>query len=80
MPITIELEDQVPVSNNKEITVDIQEISGATLFEKTGKLRWKLQLQAGESRSFDIGFSIKSPKNKEIILEKTRTTVTPRYF
>lgn len=80
LPITIEVEDQIPISQNKEITVDVQQISGATLFEKTGKLRWTFQLQPGESRSLDIGFSIKYPKNKEIILEKTRTTVTPRYF
>lgn len=80
LPITMELEDQVPVSNNKDISVDVQETSGATLFEKTGKLRWTFQLKPRESRSFNIGFSIKYPKNKEIVLEKTRTTVTPRYF
>lgn len=78
--IDMELLDQIPISNDKEISVDVQEISGATLFEKTGKLQWTFSLNAGESRSFDLGFSVKYPKTKEIEMQKRKEMVTPRFF
>ena len=50
-PIEMELLDQIPISKLKEITVDVKEISKAQYFENTGKLKWDLKLQPGESRT-----------------------------
>ncbi len=78
--IEIDLEDQIPVSTIKEIEVNTVEISGATLYDNTGKTRWKLELEPSETKSVILTFTVKYPKNKQIKLEQKKTIVTPRYF
>ena len=78
--IEIDLEDQVPISTIKEIEVKVKEISNARHFTNVGKLRWKMKLQPGETRSVTFSFSIKYPKNKQIKLQKRKQVITPRYF
>jgi uncharacterized protein (TIGR02231 family) len=78
--IEIDLEDQIPVSTIKEIEVNAVEISGATLYDNTGKTKWKMTLQPGETKSVVLTFSVKYPKNKQIKLQQTKQMVTPRYF
>ncbi len=77
--VSIDLEDQVPVSTNKEITVDIKDISNAKLYDLSGKLVWKLNLQPGETKTVKFTYSIKYPKNKQVRLERRKQIVTPRY-
>ena len=79
-PIDFDLLDQVPISTRKEIEVDVKEISGARHFENTGKLEWKFKVNPGESKSFNLTYSITYPKDMEIRLDKTRKMVTPRYY
>jgi uncharacterized protein (TIGR02231 family) len=78
--IEIDLEDQIPVSTIKEIEVNAVEISGATLYDNTGKTKWKMNVQPGETKSVVLTFTVKYPKNKQIKLEQKKTIVTPRYF
>ncbi len=79
-PIEIDLEDQIPVSNIKEIEVNSQELSKGTLYDNTGKVKWNMELQPGETKSVILTFSIKYPKNKQIRLEKKQQKVVPRYY
>lgn len=60
--IEIEVHDQVPVSNHKDYTVNIDEISNAAYEESSGMLMWKITLQPGETKKINLGFSIKYPK------------------
>jgi uncharacterized protein (TIGR02231 family) len=60
------VEDQLPVSQNGEITVDMEEISGATLDSATGKLIWKLVLQPGETAKKQIRFTVSYPKKVSV--------------
>jgi uncharacterized protein (TIGR02231 family) len=60
------LEDQYPISSNKEIESELIDASGATINEETGKLSWKLQLAPGESRKYRVSYSIKYPRDKSI--------------
>lgn len=69
-PISVELNDQVPISQNSEITVEIHEISGAAREEFSGKLTWNIDLKAGESREFLISFTVKYPKGKSVKVQK----------
>ncbi len=78
--IDFELLDQIPISELKEIDVDVKEISGAQYYENTGKLKWDFKLQPGESKTVEFSFSITYPKDKEIKIEKGRKVVTPRYY
>ena len=52
------LKDQVPVSENKEISVDVTEISGAELDRETGILTKKIRLPAGQSEVFRLGYKV----------------------
>lgn len=72
VPVSIELIDQVPVSQESDITCDIHDITGAMKDDLSGKLTWKVDLQPGESRKFTISFSVKYPKNKSVKVRKTR--------
>ena len=65
-PVHLILEDQVPVSQDKDIIVKVEEISGAKQDDVTGKLTWDLQLQPGETKTFRLVFSVKHPKNKPV--------------
>jgi uncharacterized protein (TIGR02231 family) len=68
-PVVITIEDQAPVSTDKEIKVDILNTSGAKYDEATGKLTWRYTLQPSESRTMTLKYSVKHPKNKTVILE-----------
>ncbi|MCU0348363.1 MAG: DUF4139 domain-containing protein [Saprospiraceae bacterium] len=79
-PISIELQDQVPISEVKEISVEVKEISGARRIENTGKLVWDLTLQPGEVKTVSLNFTVKHPENMEVEMEQLRKAVSPRYF
>jgi uncharacterized protein (TIGR02231 family) len=68
-PITVVVEDQIPISTNKELKVEAQQLSGATLDAATGKLTWKLTLAPAESRSMNVKYTVKYPKEKRVVLE-----------
>lgn len=79
-PITIEIQDQIPVSNDKEIEVNLIERSKADYAETTGKLIWRFKdIPSGGKRSAEFAYSIKHPKSKPVQLEKKRKTYVPRY-
>ena len=48
-PITIVIEDQVPVSQEKDIEIKIIELSGGIQLTSSGIVKWKITLQVGES-------------------------------
>lgn len=79
-PIQIELEDQLPVSQNNEIVVDIKELSKAERNEATGQLKWKLSLAPDESKKIILSFSVKYPKSKSVDLKKKYRTVSAPAF
>jgi len=78
--VQIELEDQLPVSQNNEIIVDIKELSKAERNEATGQLKWKLSLAPDESKKIVLSFSVKYPKSKSVELKKKYRTVSAPAF
>ncbi len=62
--INILVKDQYPISQNKEIEVELLETTGAAINEETGVLNWKLSLAAGETKKLRISYSVKYPKDK----------------
>lgn len=65
-PITIVVEDQIPVSTDKDIEVKLINNGGATYDETTGKLTWMITLDAEKSQSLKFSFEVKYPKDKII--------------
>lgn len=62
------IEDQVPVSRNKEIEVEIDDISKAELNEVNGILKWKEKIKPSELINLDLKYTIRYQKDKPINL------------
>ncbi len=77
--ITIKIQDQVPVSQESDITVEPEDLSAAELDVPSGRLQWKRTINPGESLRLRVSFSVKYPKNKNLILRKSRIIRTPRF-
>ena len=66
--IDILVKDQYPISQNKEVEVELIETSGALNNTDTGVLTWKLQLAPGETKKMRMSYSVKYPKYKTLNL------------
>ncbi|MGF2413453.1 MAG: mucoidy inhibitor MuiA family protein, partial [Ferruginibacter sp.] len=62
------LKDQYPVSQNKEVEVELLESNDAAVNEETGVLTWKLKLAPGEVKKVRLSYSVKYPKDKTLNL------------
>jgi uncharacterized protein (TIGR02231 family) len=67
--VTVKVVDQIPVSTNKEIQVDVLDLSGGILDKENGKVSWEVKLNPNESEDLLIKYAVKYPKEKRVILE-----------
>ena len=75
--ISIELYDQVPVAQESDITVDVNEISGAARDNLSGKLTWKMDVAPSETKTVKFVFSVKYPKYRKVKVMKYRKIAAP---
>jgi TonB-dependent SusC/RagA subfamily outer membrane receptor len=68
-PISAKVFDQIPVTTTKEIQVETIDISGGKLNVNTGKVEWGLDLKSNEVKELIVKFSVKYPKDKNVIIE-----------
>lgn len=61
--------DQVPVSTTEEIEVSVQNISGAKRNSETGEIKWEFDLKPNDKKEFELKYSVKYPKNRNLIVE-----------
>ena len=66
------IKDQVPVSQNKDISVDVLEISGAEITAENGLLTKTVKVPAGGTEVFRIGYKVVAPKDKQVSEERRR--------
>ena len=67
--VSLILQDQIPVSENSNITVTTEELSGGQLDKSTGIVVWQLQLQPNEQREFIVQYRVKYPKSRNLVVE-----------
>ena len=67
--VSLTLQDQIPVSQNSNITVTTEELSGGQLDKSTGIVVWQLLLQPNEQREFIVQYRVKYPKSRRLIVE-----------
>jgi len=65
--INLLLKDQYPLSNIKEVEVNLEDSGDAIVNTETGVLTWKVNLKPGESRKLRFSYSVKYPKDKKIV-------------
>jgi len=68
-PINLLVEDQVPVSQNSSIEVEIQELSGGQLDKLTGKVIWKMALKPEDNKKKELKYLVKYPKSQSVIIQ-----------
>jgi Domain of unknown function (DUF4139) len=68
--VRIKIQDQVPVSSEKEIQVKILETSGAQVEERIGRLTWYLNLAPNASQRLQFTFEVELPKDAEVNIIK----------
>ena len=64
--VEITIEDQIPLSNTEEVTIELINGSNATYVKETGKLKWIIKLKPSESNTLKFGYIIKYPKKYNI--------------
>ncbi len=64
--IEIDIEDQLPLSQDKNIVIEKKELSGAKYEEISGILKWRTTVGAKDSKKLTLSYQVKSPKNSQI--------------
>lgn len=64
--IEIEVEDQLPLSHDKSVSIERKELSGAKYDEVTGILKWRTNIQAKDSKKLTLTYQIKAPKTMPV--------------
>jgi len=68
-PVRITVSDQIPISSNSGIEVDIIELTGGKHNSQTGGIKWDMEIKSAETRQLTLTYSVKYPRDKTIILE-----------
>ena len=67
--VRITVNDQIPVSSNSSITVEASELSGGKYNNQTGEVKWDLEIKPQENKQLILTYTVKYPKDKNVILE-----------
>ncbi len=64
--VNIKVIDQIPLSMDSRIEVEIENISGGELNSRTGQVIWNTEIPASDSKKFKLEYTIKYPKGKQL--------------
>ena len=65
-PINIAIQDQQPISNDKDIVIEDKDLGNAEYNETSGIMTWNLTLAPNESRELNFAYTVKYPKGKTV--------------
>jgi len=68
--IDMNLSDQFPISQTKEIEVTLSDSGDAEVDNEAGFLKWNVKLKPGESKKYRFSYQVKYPKDK--VLQEIR--------
>ena len=66
--ISMTLEDQIPISQNEDIEVQLLDSGDAAVNKSSGILTWKINLKTGESVTKKFTYSVRYPEDRPINL------------
>lgn len=64
--VELRIEDQVPLSSDEDISIEVEELSGGSMDWESGKITWDTSLAPGSSKEFILKFTVKYPRKKPI--------------
>ena len=65
-PVTLNIQDHIPVSQDKTITVDLLSSDKAEFDAATGFLTWKIALAPREAKALSFSYRVTWPKDKKL--------------
>jgi len=65
-PVSVTVKDQIPVSRQSDISVELTERSGATFDESAGILEWEVDLDPGQTQTIPFSYRIEYPRDREL--------------
>ncbi len=71
VPVNIEFIDQIPISKQETIEVELLDKDGAEYAPTYGKLTWKLDIKPGQNKKVRFSYSMKYPKDKNVAILKS---------
>ena len=69
IPVHIIIQDQLPVATSKDIDIENAKAQDAQIDKETGLAVWSLDLLPGADKKLQIGYSVRYPKDRKVILE-----------
>ncbi|GAB4382411.1 MAG: hypothetical protein Kow0075_14270 [Salibacteraceae bacterium] len=68
IPVNINIEDQVPISSDREIEVSLEESGGAKHDAATGFLKWRKKIQPNGLEKLKFRYTVKYPSGRKVNL------------
>jgi len=65
-PVTIQLQDQIPIPRDEDIKIDVKELGAGSLNRQTGIVTWKMDIDAGQTKTIDFSYEVEYPKGKQL--------------
>lgn len=65
-PINLIIQDQQPVSNDKDIVLEDKDFGNSQYDETTGAMKWTLSIPPNDTRKAGFGYTIKYPKGQTV--------------
>lgn len=67
--ISIQIEDQIPVTTSEEVEIESETSNGARITEETGQVTWELDVASGKSKDMKLKYEVRYPKGQYMRLE-----------
>ena len=68
-PIRIVIDDQLPLSNDEDVTVKAEALGGGKLNKDTGRVEWDLIVKPGIQEDLKFKYSVQAPRETPIRLD-----------
>jgi len=64
--VNLVIQDQIPVTQNKEIKIELKEKGAAMYNQTTGMLRWDMTLNSRENKTFGFSYEVTYDKGRQL--------------
>ena len=66
--IKLIVQDQIPVTRNENIAIEVNDIGKGKLNENTGLVEWEIKVKDGELVEVPLSYTVYHPKNMQIVV------------
>ncbi|MDX1445442.1 DUF4139 domain-containing protein [Lishizhenia sp.] len=64
--IRLIIQDQIPITRNENIAIEVNDIGKGDLNERTGLVEWEVKVKSGELVEVPLSYTVYHPKNMQI--------------